>query len=519
MAAAAAAAELPEAPNTLLVVSLVDLRADLRRYRNRFTHFHEAGVLGARVGNALENHGALLLQLPPDEAEALKAALAASDALFAPRSDGAAATPLVGGKALVEYRSGADAPTVPAGVALSAERAHACLVSAGRDILRALNSFGALLGKSHALEGHVVVHEVLLEPPSAPRRRDRRRRADAAAAAAAAVEPSGSPSVLTFLHYDAGAQAAPHTDRGLLTLVFAEQAGLEVRMRGSETWTAPALSPNSVLVFAGECLQVATGNVVRACVHRVAPGAAPRRSLVMRMRAHPEAGLPLVFGQYWRCATVREFNARFAATHSSVNEPLRVLPLAPAAASVVRRGVSTRSVAISLVEIVLALPELAAAIAHALGDDVKALASAELVCRALRDAVAPHWRRICLACRADPRPEHLARFAKLGTPELPSCIVATDARQWCALLFHLAVLGGSITIKIKDQDFSEVHFKVKRATTFGKIFDAYCTKKHLPRDHVRFQFDGNRIFDVQTPQEMEMEDGDSVDAMMEQVGD
>ena len=35
-----------------------------------------------------------------------------------------------------------------------------------------------------------------------------------------------------------------------------------------------------------------------------------------------------------------------------------------------------------------------------------------------------------------------------------------------------------------------------------QIFDAYCTKKSLARDHVRFLFDGNRIQGTQTPAEV-----------------
>ena len=144
MAAATVAAELPDvaaalpgAPEALPVLSLVDLRAALRRqYTAR--QWVRAGVLGMQVAEALERHGALVLELPPDEAATLKEALGASDALFG-GSEGPA-TQLVGGKALAEYRSGADVPTVPAGVAPSAERAHACLVAAGRDISFALST-------------------------------------------------------------------------------------------------------------------------------------------------------------------------------------------------------------------------------------------------------------------------------------------------------------------------------------------------------------------------------------------
>ena len=96
-----------------------------------------------------------------------------------------------------------------------------------------------------------------------------------------------------------------------------------------------------------------------------------------------------------------------------------------------------------------------------------------------------------------------------------------------------------------------MHFKVRATTKFSKarlrragsaprtglaktrhqIFEAYCSKKSVARDHVRFLFDGQRINPESTPSEarrrepaaafltrpraaqLEMEDGDSIDAM------
>eukprot|EP00740_Mantoniella_antarctica_P006241 CAMPEP_0181363246 /NCGR_PEP_ID=MMETSP1106-20121128/8588_1 /TAXON_ID=81844 /ORGANISM="Mantoniella antarctica, Strain SL-175" /LENGTH=93 /DNA_ID=CAMNT_0023477555 /DNA_START=41 /DNA_END=322 /DNA_ORIENTATION=- len=78
--------------------------------------------------------------------------------------------------------------------------------------------------------------------------------------------------------------------------------------------------------------------------------------------------------------------------------------------------------------------------------------------------------------------------------------------------------GDHINLKVKDQDNSEVHFKVRQTTKFQKIFDAFCSRKALSSDSVRFLFDGQRINPNMTPKDLEMEDGDSIDAMMEQVG-
>lgn len=75
-----------------------------------------------------------------------------------------------------------------------------------------------------------------------------------------------------------------------------------------------------------------------------------------------------------------------------------------------------------------------------------------------------------------------------------------------------------INIKVRDMDNNEVHFKVRPSTKFSKVFDAYCQRKALQPNAVRFLMDGERLRPDQTPEEMDMEDGDCIDAMMEQVG-
>ena len=61
-----------------------------------------------------------------------------------------------------------------------------------------------------------------------------------------------------------------------------------------------------------------------------------------------------------------------------------------------------------------------------------------------------------------------------------------------------------------------MHFKVRPSTKFSKVFDAYCQRKALQPNAVRFLMDGERLRPDQTPEEMDMEDGDCIDAMMEQ---
>mmetsp|Transcript_5873 Transcript_5873/g.10176 ORF Transcript_5873/g.10176 Transcript_5873/m.10176 type:complete len:109 (-) Transcript_5873:353-679(-) len=78
--------------------------------------------------------------------------------------------------------------------------------------------------------------------------------------------------------------------------------------------------------------------------------------------------------------------------------------------------------------------------------------------------------------------------------------------------------GETISLKVKDQDNNEVHFKVKLTTKFDKIFNAFCEKRGISREHTRFIFDGNRLTGQQTPKDLEMEDEDCIEVFLEQVG-
>jgi Ubiquitin-2 like Rad60 SUMO-like len=65
-----------------------------------------------------------------------------------------------------------------------------------------------------------------------------------------------------------------------------------------------------------------------------------------------------------------------------------------------------------------------------------------------------------------------------------------------------------ISIKIKSIDGDEVTFKVKPTTKFKKIFDAYAKRKAINVEAGKFLLDGEIIRDIQTPQDVGIEDGD-----------
>ncbi|KAJ2845795.1 SUMO protein smt3 [Coemansia brasiliensis] len=75
-----------------------------------------------------------------------------------------------------------------------------------------------------------------------------------------------------------------------------------------------------------------------------------------------------------------------------------------------------------------------------------------------------------------------------------------------------------INIKVASSDNSEIMFKIKRSTKLAKLMQAYCSRTGKSTGTVRFLVDGERITGESTPESLGLEDGDTIDAMTEQVG-
>merc|ERR1712034_297360 len=75
-----------------------------------------------------------------------------------------------------------------------------------------------------------------------------------------------------------------------------------------------------------------------------------------------------------------------------------------------------------------------------------------------------------------------------------------------------------INLKVKSQDGNEVYFKVKQTTKLSKLMNAYCNRVGKELSAVRFLFDGERLQPDSTPEQLDMEDEDEIDAMFEQHG-
>jgi small ubiquitin-related modifier len=78
--------------------------------------------------------------------------------------------------------------------------------------------------------------------------------------------------------------------------------------------------------------------------------------------------------------------------------------------------------------------------------------------------------------------------------------------------------GEHINLRVVGQDQNEVYFKIKRQTPLKKLMDAYCERQGKDPRHIRFMFDGERINENDTPEKLEMEDNDTIDVFIQQVG-
>ncbi|CAG0879721.1 unnamed protein product [Cyprideis torosa] len=68
----------------------------------------------------------------------------------------------------------------------------------------------------------------------------------------------------------------------------------------------------------------------------------------------------------------------------------------------------------------------------------------------------------------------------------------------------------SITLKVVGQGFCEIHFRLKTSTQMGKIKNSYAERVGAPVNSLRFLFDGRRINDDETPEQLGMKNYDVI---------
>ncbi|KXH61372.1 ubiquitin family protein [Colletotrichum salicis] len=74
-----------------------------------------------------------------------------------------------------------------------------------------------------------------------------------------------------------------------------------------------------------------------------------------------------------------------------------------------------------------------------------------------------------------------------------------------------------LNIKVTDNN-NEVFFKIKRSTKLDKLMSAFCDRQGKAMNSVRFLFEGQRVQPTDTPDTLEMADGDTLEVHQEQVG-
>ncbi|KAL8970564.1 MAG: hypothetical protein Q9197_003750 [Variospora fuerteventurae] len=75
-----------------------------------------------------------------------------------------------------------------------------------------------------------------------------------------------------------------------------------------------------------------------------------------------------------------------------------------------------------------------------------------------------------------------------------------------------------LNIKVTDNN-NEVFFKIKRSTALKKLMDAFCDRQGKNPNSVRFFFDGTRVNPTDSPDSLEMSDGDMLEVHQEQIGE
>jgi small ubiquitin-related modifier len=73
-----------------------------------------------------------------------------------------------------------------------------------------------------------------------------------------------------------------------------------------------------------------------------------------------------------------------------------------------------------------------------------------------------------------------------------------------------------LNIKVSDGT-SEIFFKIKRSTPLRRLMEAFAKRQGKSLDSLRFLSEGQRVNGDQTPDDLDLEDGDVIEAHQEQV--
>nr|3TIX_A Chain A, Ubiquitin-like protein SMT3,RNA-induced transcriptional silencing complex protein tas3 [Schizosaccharomyces pombe 972h-]3TIX_C Chain C, Ubiquitin-like protein SMT3,RNA-induced transcriptional silencing complex protein tas3 [Schizosaccharomyces pombe 972h-] len=74
-----------------------------------------------------------------------------------------------------------------------------------------------------------------------------------------------------------------------------------------------------------------------------------------------------------------------------------------------------------------------------------------------------------------------------------------------------------INLKVSDGS-SEIFFKIKKTTPLRRLMEAFAKRQGKEMDSLTFLYDGIEIQADQTPEDLDMEDNDIIEAHREQIG-
>lgn len=75
-----------------------------------------------------------------------------------------------------------------------------------------------------------------------------------------------------------------------------------------------------------------------------------------------------------------------------------------------------------------------------------------------------------------------------------------------------------MVISVVDGEGVDMQLKIKNITPFGSVFKTVERQRGVSQGTYRFHFDGQRLQHDQTPADVGMKEGDTIDCLMEQMG-
>jgi hypothetical protein len=86
------------------------------------------------------------------------------------------------------------------------------------------------------------------------------------------------------------------------------------------------------------------------------------------------------------------------------------------------------------------------------------------------------------------------------------------------LLLYAPLLPRVRRCVIRDQLGQKTKFKIRRDLRLGKVFNAYCKRHGVELGLLRFMIDGKRLQDDDTPLKLNINEGDEIEVVQEQIG-